>query len=265
MEYYEIYLKRLNRYGTNHQARIQAKREKEFHDYLAKSVYRVEFEHNEQTIIGSFEKYRQDETKTLQYLLVDVNINFDAGTILFIPDKDNVARPWMVYWLEDIKASGYNRYTMLRMTHFLTWRAPDADPQTSWAYMYGQEDNMLKDELKSRSRMDTLYNENLKASFFIMPRNQFIQKDVYFVIGEKPYQEYFRVTGFDRQSTIGVEYVTIDPVYEYDLTPAPVPMPGDDDPTDFYWLNENLVEGVRLYDNQNYVLEDIQEHQLLGG
>jgi hypothetical protein len=52
--------------------------------------------------------------------------------------------------------------------------------------MYGQEDNMLKDELKSRSRMDTLYNENLKSSFFVMPTTAMIRKDDYLIIGEKP-------------------------------------------------------------------------------
>jgi hypothetical protein len=45
---------------------------------------------------------------------------------------------------------------------------------------------MLKDELKSRSRMDTLYTENLKSSFFIMPVNPNIKKDDYLIIGEKP-------------------------------------------------------------------------------
>jgi len=94
-----------------------------------------------------------------------------GGTILMLPNKDNELKPWMVYYIERIKASGYNRYIMLRMTHYLTWSARDGSAQTSWAYMYGQEDNMLKNEIRSRSRMDTIYAENLKTSFFIMPRN----------------------------------------------------------------------------------------------
>jgi len=42
-----------------------------------------------------------------------------------IPDKDGKPRPWMIYYLENIKASGYNRYVVLKMTHFLTWTARD--------------------------------------------------------------------------------------------------------------------------------------------
>ncbi len=241
MEYYDIYTKRLNRYGTDYQSRIQHKREKEFQLYLAKSVYRVEIEYNNQIVIGSFERYRQNDTKILQYLLVDVNTNFPGGTILYIPDKDDVLKPWMVYWLESIEASGYNRYVMLSMTHNLSWVARDGSHQTALAYMYGQENNMLKDELKSRSRMDTYYGENLKSSFFIMPRNEFVKKDDYFIIGEDPFQEYYRVTGYDIQSTDGVEYVTVDPVYEYDLSPAPEQTPSDNE-DDYYWFKMGGVE-----------------------
>ena len=236
MEYYDIYKKRLNRYGLDYQSRIQNKRENEFQLYLAKSVYKVEFTYNSATIIGSFEKYKQDETETLHYLLTDIDVNIPNGTILQIPNKDGILKPWMVYYLEHIKASGYNRYIMLRMTHYLTWIARDKSTQTSWAHMYGQEDNMLKDEIKSRSRMDTLYTENLKASFFVMPKNQYVKKDDYFIVGAQPFQEYYRVTGYDIQSSEGIEYVTIDPIYEYDLTPAPRQEPTDD-PEDFFWLN----------------------------
>jgi len=42
-----------------------------------------------------------------------------------IPNKDNVEIPWMIYYLENIKASGYNRYIVLKMTHLLRWTARD--------------------------------------------------------------------------------------------------------------------------------------------
>ena len=243
MEYYDIYNLRLNRYGFDYQSRMQAKREKQFEALLAKSLYRVEVDWNGGYFVGSFEKYKQDETETLHYLLTDVNTNIPGGTILEIPDKDQIKQPWMVYWLERINASGYNRYIMLRMTHFLTWTARDGTLQTSWAYMYGQEDNMLKNEIRSRSRMDTIYAENLKLSFFVMPVNPNVKIEDYFIIGEKPLQEYYRVTGYDMQSTEGVEYVSVDPVYEYDLTPAPE-MGSGDDPKDFVWLKGGNVDGA---------------------
>lgn len=237
MGYFEdIYKKRVNRYGLDYQSRIQREREELFDLYLLKTIYRVDFLFGDEEIAGSLEKYKQDETQTLQYLLTKTNVNMPNGTILMIPDKDKVKKPWLIYYLEDIKASGYNRYIILKMTHYLTWTARDGSTQESWAYMYGQEDNMLKDEIRSRSRMDTIYAENLKMSFFVMPATAKIKKDDYLEIGEGELKEQYRVTGYDIQSTPGVEYVTVDPTYEYDLTPAPQQQPGDSE-DEFFWLN----------------------------
>ena len=159
-----------------------------------------------------------------------------------IPDKDLVPQPWLIYWLESIKASGYNKYIVLRMTHYITWRDRDGFTRHSWCYMYGQEDNMLKDELRSRSRMDVLYTENLKMSFFIMPTTENIRKDDYLEIGEGKLKEAYRVTGYDIQSTPGVEYVTVDPVYLRDNSPAP-DQKENDDPAAFFWLNGGEING----------------------
>ena len=237
MGYFEdIYKKRVNRYGLDYQSRIQREREELFDLYLLKTIYRVDFLFEDEEVAGSLEKYKQDETQTLQYLLTKTSVNMPNGTILMIPDKDKTKKPWLVYYLEDIKASGYNRYIVLKMTHYLTWIARDGSQQESWAYMYGQEDNMLKDEIRSRSRMDTIYAENLKMSFFVMPTTPKIKKDDYLEIGTGELKEQYRVTGYDIQSTPGVEYVTVDPTYEYDLTPAPQQQPGDSE-DEFFWLN----------------------------
>lgn len=235
--YYEdVYLKRLNRYGYDYQSRVQAQREREFEGKLLRSVYRVDFEYEDEVHPATLERYKQDETELMQYLLTRVSLNIPNGTILMIPDKDLELQPWLVYWLESIKASGYNKYIVLKMTHHITWRDRNGREQTSWCYMYGQQDNMLKDELRSRSRMDTLYTENLKMSFFIMPTNEFLRRDDYLEIGEGVLKEAYRVTGYDIQSTPGVEYVTVDPVYLRDNSPAPE-QTEEDDPDDYYWLN----------------------------
>lgn len=235
MSYFEdIYLKRLNRYGLNYQSRIQTQREKSFEQLLTKSVYRVDFEYNGEQP-GLLERYKQDETETRAYLLTRVSLNIPNGTILYLPNKDLELVPWMIYWLENIKASGYNRYVILKMTHTITWQRGKEEFSTL-AYFYGQEDNMLKDEIRSRSRMDTIYAENLKLSFMVIPTNGDLKKDDYFEIGEGDLMEAYRVTGYDRQSTPGVEYVSIDPIYLYDHSLPPKQKP-EDNPNDFYWLN----------------------------
>lgn len=235
MSYYDIYMKRLNRFGTTIQERLQNQRELDFNRYLAKSVYQTSFEYEGERHVCSFEKYRQDETKTLHYLLTHTSLHIPNGTVLNIND-DN----WMVYYLEEIAASGYNRYIMLHMTHFVTWLDENGVEYNSYAYLFGQENNMLKNELKSRSREDAVYMENLKSSFFIMPITPHLTRDTYLEVGENGLQEHFRVTGYDRVSTEGVMYVTLDPVYKYDLTPAPSPSE-EDEAEDFFWLKGGLL------------------------
>jgi hypothetical protein len=237
--YHNVYLKRLNRYGIDFQSRMQRQREENFKLQLKKSVYYVEFEYEDEMHEGELTPLRQNETKTMQYLLTDVHLDMPNGTILFIPDKDMELRPWMIYYLEDIKASGYNRYIVIKMTHYLTWKDRSGVVQNAWAYFYGQEDNMLKDELKSRSRNKTLYTENLKLSFFIMPRNEYLRKDDYMEVGEGPLKEAYVVTGYDIQSTPGVEFVSVDPQYIRDLTPAPK-QTEEDEKDDFFWINKGV-------------------------
>lgn len=237
MNYFEdVYLKRLNRYGYDYQSRIQAQREEVFEGLLLKSIYRVDFVYEDEMHPGLLERYKQDETETMQYLLTRVGLNMPNGTLLMIPDKDMKEQPWLVYWLESIKSSGYNRYIVLKMTHFITWRDRSNIEHSTWCYLYGQEDNMLKDEIRSRSRSDAIYAENLKSSFFVCPTNEFIRKDDYMEIGIDALKEGYRVTGYDIISTPGVEYVTVDPVYLRDNSDPPV-QKEEDDPAEFFWLN----------------------------
>ena len=233
--YYEdVYLKRLNRYGYDYQSRIQAQRERDFENKLLKSVYRVDFEFENDLHPGTLERYKQDETQTLQYLLTRASLNLPRGTVLMIPDKDNEPQPWMVYWLESIKASGYNRYIVLRMTHYITWRDYDGVNRESWAYMFGKQSSVLQDTIES-SDIGAVYVENQNKSFFILPLNEFIKRDTYLEVGEGNLKEAYKITGYDIQSTPGVEYITIDPVFIRDQTPAP--STDDKDDPAYFWLN----------------------------
>ena len=240
MGYYEdVYLKRLNRYGIDFQSRMQGQREENFRRQLLKSVYYVNFDYDGEVQEGELNPMRQNETKTMQYLLTNVHLDIPNGTILFIPDKNNELQPWLIYYLESLKASGYNRYIVLKMTHLLSWKDRDGIERESWAYFYGQEDNMLKDELRSRSRSKVLYTEPLKLSFFILPVNEFLKKDDYLEVGEGNLKEAYVVTGCDIQSTPGVEFVSVDPQYIRDLTPPPEKTE-EDSKEDFFWIDRGV-------------------------
>ena len=234
MSYYEdVYLKRLNRYGTDYQSRVQAQREREFEGKLLKSVYRVEFEYDNETHPATLERYKQDETELMQYLLTRVSLNLPNGTILMIPDKDLELRPWMVFWMESIKASGYNRYIVLKMTHYITWRDRNKNEQKAWCYFHGSGDSAIKETIKASG---AVYVEDSNVRFAVMPVNENLRKDDYMEIGEGGLKEGYRVTGYDIHSTQGVEYVSLDPMYIRDNTPAPEKTEKDNS-DDYYWLN----------------------------
>lgn len=247
MSYYQdIYKKRLNRYGRDYQSRIQGKRERNFEYDLERSVFRIDFEYDGEMIPAILERYKQDETETLQYLRTRTDVLLKPGTIFSVENKKGQTNDWMVYWFEQIASSGYHKYVVLRLTHEISWVGRDKNKHTIKAYMYGQEDNMLKDELRSRSRMDTLYGENLKLNFFITPTDSNINKDDYFEIlvqdknGNQIIQPY-RVTGFDVISTPGVEYVSVDPIYVFNHEEPPKAEAGDD-LKDHYWFDPVIME-----------------------
>ncbi len=248
--YYEnVYLKRLNRYGMDYQSRIQGQRERVFEDLLRKSVYRVDFPYNNEIVPGLLERYTQTDTQTTQYLLTRVNLDIPVGTVLQIPNKnyeygapltDDNTYYWMIFYLDNIKASGYNRYIVLQMTHFINWTDRDGIQRETRGYFYGNHRDKVIDTIMHDTN-GALYQEPLMVSHLIMPLNEYMRKDDYFTVTDtgRSIVEPYRVTGLDRQSDLGVQFVTVDPVYERDLTPPPEKQPGDDD-TDFYWLEGGL-------------------------
>ena len=127
--------------------------------------------YNDDLRYASLEPYRQDETKILHYLLTPIPEELEVGDIILATDQLGQTARWLIYYKEDIAASGYNRYIVLKVTHLINCITKSSNENYSiWAYFYGQEDNMLKDELKSRSRSNVLYTENLKLSFFIFSK-----------------------------------------------------------------------------------------------
>ncbi len=235
MSYYdEVYLKRLNRYGLNYQERIQRQRERNFDNYLLKTLYRVDFQYNNKSYGGSLERYKQDYTETQAYLLTKICVDMPNGTVLDIVSQDDTHRPWMVWWLEQIEASGYNRYVMLKMTHNLKWVAPEGE-QTQWGYFYGPGKAKIIDAVKS-STSSTFYQENDNLHMFVTPYNPTLKKDVYFEVAEGETITAYVVTDVDINSTPGVQYTSVDPTPVRSKQPLPE-RPEGDNSTDYYWLD----------------------------
>ena len=236
MSYYdEVYLKRLNRYGLDYQSRIQGQRERNFENYLLKTLYRVEFEYQDKVHPASLERYKQDYTETQGYLLTRIDLKIPNGTVLDIISQDGKHQPWMIWWLEQIEASGYNRYVVLKMTHYLTWDAAGRKI-AQWGYFYGPGKAKIDDTVKSATGK-TYYTENDNLHMFITPYEATLKKEVYFEVIQGETTTAYMVSDVDINSTPGVEYVSVDPTLLRTHETPPTPDPGEETSEDFYWLN----------------------------
>lgn len=231
--YNDVYRRRLNRYGLDYQSRVQGQREREFETYLYKTVYRVEFPFDGFVHPGSLEPYKQDYSETQCYLLTRLDVKLPAGTVLSIQSQNGDEKKYLVWWLENIEASGYNKYVLIKVTHFLEWEE-NGEKFAQWAYLSGPATSAATDDVKA----NVSYRENNSAYTFITSFNKLIKRDTYFEITYKDAKEAYLVKSFDINSTPGIEYVTVDPVPIRDLTPAPTKKPEDKE-EDFFWLGGN--------------------------
>lgn len=224
MDYLEIYKRRLNRYGLDYQSRVQGQRDRNFDDYLLKSIYRVDFWYNDTFTPATLERYKQDYTETQCYLLTKRDLDIPNGTILMVESQDGTSKPWMVWWKEEIEASGYNKYVVLRMTHLLTWRDTENVSHEQWAYFSGPGTSTISDTIKSSSG-EAIYAENNNLHSFITSYNNKIVRDTYLEVSYKETTTAYVVTEFDVNSTPGVAYVTVDPSYIRDKSEEKVENP----------------------------------------
>ena len=232
MNYLDIYKKRLGKYGNTPQERLEKGRQNNFEKFLYMSPHYTKFNYDGKEIECVFEPSSQDETKTLMHILCRVGEKFEVGKIVTILNER-----YMFYYWDERKDSGYNRWTVIKLNQKIHWINEDGSEYDSEAYLWSQENNMLKNELKSRSRSATLYLENLKLDFMIMPLHSKMKINSYLTVTIKDLKRSYRVTGFDFLSTPGVMYISMDPTIERDLTPAPE-MSDQDDPEDFFWLGK---------------------------
>lgn len=212
MDYLEIYKRRLNRYGLDYQARIQGQRERDFDSYLLKSIYRVDFWYDNIYVPAVLERYKQDYTETQGYLLTRRDVEIPNGTIIDVEGQSGKSQKWMVWWLEHIEASGYNKYVVLKMTHLITWRDADNLNHEQWAYFYGPGTSTISDTLKSASG-EAIYKENNNLHMFITSYNKTLCRDVYFENKQGETDSSYVVSEVDFTSTPGVAYVSVDPSY----------------------------------------------------
>ena len=202
---------------------------------MLKSIYRVDFWYNDIFVPATLERYKQDYTETLSYLLTPMDIVVPNGTIIIVESSNGDKKPWMIWWKEEIEASGYNKYVVLKMTHELTWRDAEKNEYTQWAYFSGPGKSAISDTLKSASG-EAIYKQNDNLHTFITSYNSKISREMYFEVSYKETNQAYVVTELDVNSTPGVAYVSVDPSYVRNKTEITIPEENASS-AEYFWLN----------------------------
>lgn len=230
MSYYnDIYLKRLNRYGENRQTRLEGARRANFEAFLKQSPHYTIFSYGEEDIECVFEPFKQSESKNQMYLLARADQIFSIGDIVTITND-----PYMFFYLDERKYSGYSRYVMLRLNHEITWYNKNKKVNKKLAFLYSKMIDIKNTARGQKIGKGSLYLENSTDFFLIMPSEPVMDIGDYLTVKSGEKDQFFRVKGFDYVTTPGIMYVTIDPTYERDLTP--IEQVESDTEEDFFWL-----------------------------
>ena len=222
MSYFDIYRKRVNRYGNNLQERIQGKKEHDFEVFMSKSPNQVTAWDDDLTEINAYKAVLQtkeyDQDEVVDYLLVPLDREIPMGTVIYTKDarhktvtyEDKVysARRWINYAIDPYTSTGYSRYTVVELESELSW-VLDGIKYTSFAHATGggsgARDKNINLKFKTQFSEAGIYLPNKRYSI-VMPTNEHLKKNMKVTLGG----ETWKVTGFDKISVKGVSYVTLE-------------------------------------------------------
>lgn len=232
MNYFDTYLKRVNRYGNNLQERIQGKKEHDFEVFMQKSPNLVRARNGEEgeyyNAVLQTKEYDQDEV--VDYLLVPLAKKIPMGTIIYTEDsrhkeviyEDKLysARRWINYAIDPYTSTGYNRYTVVELESELSW-VIDGIKYTSFAHATGggsgARDKNINLKFRVQFSESGVYLPNKRYSI-VMPTHPALKKNMKITLGG----ETWRVAGFDNISVKGVSYVTLEETLQDEREDVPI-------------------------------------------
>jgi hypothetical protein len=208
MSYYEdVYLARLNKDGTTRQERIQGAKERQFLNFLSKSVYKVGFVYNYQNCEGSLQPASGDEKDIISYMLTPADLILSTGSVLEITTLRGLSQKWLVTYRDNNTTHGYNKHKVYLLDRVLTWWDSDKVIHETPVNIASSKDASVRDVFKNIAGAPS-HREAQNFSNIIMAYDENLKQDYYCLLDGSP--RAFIVSGFDCETVPGVQYTTID-------------------------------------------------------
>lgn len=213
MAYFDkVYLKRVNKYGTNIQERIQNKKIHDFSIVLNKSPNKVTIFKDSETYDGILQNKTNSEKEVVDYLLTYKNIRWSDGTILTTEEVVDLKRKkWLIFHLDEYVSIGYNRYQIIELDRDIQW-IDDGIIYSEYVHFTGSGANLRDKSITSKFSIQydvsVMYLPN-KILNLVMKTNPKMKKGIRILIGD----EVWKVSGIDKISVPGVSYVTLEEDY----------------------------------------------------
>jgi len=213
MSYFdEVYLKRVNKFGTDLQQRVQNSKEREFEIFLSKSPNKVKVFKDNEEFTGVLQNKSSSEKEVTSYLLTSLSNNWDNGTIVRTEQLSNdLEQKWLVMHDDTYVSIGYSRYQVLELDMPISW-IDNGIAYSELVHFSGSGANLRDKAVTSKFsiqfNISLAYKPNRILSL-IMKTNSHIKKGIRILIED----EVWKVTGLDKVSVPGVSYVTLEEDY----------------------------------------------------
>lgn len=236
MGYYkDVYLKRINQYGTNIQERIQSKKEYGFKYFKDKSPNKVEVIFEENDWEGVLQIQESSEKEVFSYLLMDKNVMLSDGDIIdTVQFVDKKRQTWIVFHLDTFTSIGYNRYQIVELDRTIRW-INDGAVCEALCHVTGSGANLRDKSITEKFTISwdiAAVNIPNKIMNLVMKTNSNLKKGTRILVED----ETWKVTGIDKVSVPGVSYITLKEDYI-------------DKMTDISYADSNKLEGWTIQSN----------------
>lgn len=226
MSYSDVYQARLNRFGSDYQERVANQRAKSFDNYRAQSVYKTSFNFGTKIVYGVLEPNKQDLSKTTSYLLLALNDQIAVGSVITIENQK-----WLLCSLENKVNKGYLSYTVIQISHSISWKDHSGGNHTSDCYISGSASKAIQD-LRISGKNSPVAREPSKSIVAILPHNEYLHKDNYVIIDNE--NEAYLITDYDKLSSKNIIYLSLNQTIIHNTSPMPeLDLTKDDS----FWLN----------------------------